>query len=114
MTGEHVSNSEIWEALGSLRASHDAMRNEFRRSDTSARESRERTYLRLEEHGQRLTSIEEDVAEMKPAVRAFTDLRTKASGAVLVLGVIGAIFGLLIGAFTAELKGWLFWLFGAH
>lgn len=104
-----VSNAQIWEALGSLRASQEAMRDEFRRESVNASAARAGIYQRLEDQNHRLGAVEEDIKEMKPAVVGLTTLRTKAGGMILALGVVGAILGALLTYFKEVLFAKIGW-----
>ncbi len=66
----------------------------------------------MEDMGHRLTTVEDDIAEMKPAVAGLTNLRTRAGGVVLGLAVVGTIIGGVLGVFLAEIKRWVLRVIG--
>lgn len=102
-----VSNDEIYERLGGLAATLDGLRRDITRSDDRAQEHRDKV-------NDRLTNLENDVAEIKPIANEFRNLKAKAAGATLVLGFLGVILGWLFTAFAEDVKALVFRLFGIH
>ena len=99
-----ADTSQIFEKLGAIQAGVDFAKTEL----VHAREDRGKLYAKIEDQATRLKSIEDYLAEIKPVVENFRQLRWKVGGAVFVLLSLGAVMGALVSFFATEIKSIIF------
>ncbi len=97
------TNTDLFVKIGALQEGVNRLRDDFASSDERAREHREKVSEKLELVSTRTGQLEgqmKRLERLEPVVESLSSLRTKAAGAVLVLGAIGAI----LGYFATEMK----------
>jgi hypothetical protein len=102
------TNTDLFVKIGALQEGVNRLRDDFAYSDERAREHREKVSEKLELVSTRTGQLESQMKRLEPTVDSLANLRTKAAGAILVLGAIGAI----LGYFAGELKGVVLRMFG--
>lgn len=59
-----------------------------------------------------VAGVRSDIDEMKPEVEMVKHLKSKAAGAILVLGSLGAMIGWLLSTFSVSIKTFVIRAFG--
>lgn len=101
-----MNDPETHRLLGQLQSSVQSIHARLADSETKASESREKVYKQLaetrsdvQETRTRTEALETVMREeVRPAVRLLRDWRSRALGGMAVLGVIGALLLLILGA----------------
>jgi len=103
------NNGQIFTELAYVRNLLENMQERNDRADDQARDYREKIYAKLEANStrttiieERLTTISQRVGQMEPTVTGLTNLRQRAGGVILALGVAGTI----LGAILTNIVGW--------
>lgn len=94
------TNGQILAEMMGIRRVLDEMRETAVRSEDLARDYREKIYAKLEGMSTRTTILETNytamsgrLASMEPTVTGLSNLRNRAAGVIVAMGIVGTIMG---------------------
>jgi hypothetical protein len=90
--------------MGRIEQKVDGLKETVDQREDYAARYRADTRNKLEGVRQDVAAVATSVKEMKPVVAALTNLRAKATGAVVVLASLGAFMGWLIATFADDVR----------
>lgn len=111
----NITNADLYTQIGALSANVERLIDDSKEANIG----RQKLYERIDNIGDRLGRLEDKqktmgdrIEAMEPTVASLTELRAKAGGIIVALGVVGTIIGGMLSVFAGELKTWIFRLFG--